>query len=52
MKKNYEKVKRAAKTGNKEAQKEEAVLLSLKNGLEAGVSVRAFDISEEDMQNL
>ena len=45
--KKLEKVKRAAKTGNKEAQKEEAVLLAIKSGLEAGVSVRAIEINEE-----
>ena len=46
--KKLDKVKRAAKTGNKEAQKEEAVLLKVKTGLEAGVSVRAVEIGEED----
>ena len=46
--KKLEKVKRAAKTGNKEAQKEEAVLLLLKSGLEAGKSIRAIPLSEED----
>lgn len=46
--KKLEKVKRAAKTGNKEAQKEEAVLLLLKAGLEAGKSIRAIPLSEED----
>ncbi len=46
--KKLEKVKRAAKTGNKEAQKEEAVLLSLKEGLESGISVRAIEVEEND----
>ncbi len=46
--KKLDKVKRAAKTGNKEAQKEEAVLLKLKEALEAGISIRAVDISEDD----
>ena len=46
--KKLDKVKRAAKTGNKDAQKEEAVLLKIKEGLEAGTSVRGIDISEED----
>lgn len=46
--KKLEKVKRAAKTGNKEAQKEEAILLKLKESLESGISVRAIDISEDD----
>ena len=45
--KKLEKVKRAARTGNKEAQKEEAILLKIKEGLEAGTSVRAIEISEE-----
>tara|TARA_R110002020_G_scaffold302150_1_gene517555 strand:- start:4223 stop:5317 length:1095 start_codon:yes stop_codon:yes gene_type:complete len=46
--KKLDKVKRAAKTGNKEAQKEEAILLKIKDHLEKGVSVRAIDFSEED----
>ncbi|MBT9189374.1 redox-regulated ATPase YchF [Zobellia russellii] len=48
VEKKLDKVKRAAKTGNKEAQKEEAVLLKLKEGLEAGTSVRAIDISDDE----
>ncbi|MEP2238409.1 MAG: DUF933 domain-containing protein, partial [Maribacter sp.] len=47
VEKKLEKVKRAARTGNKDAQKEEAVLLAVKNGLEAGTSVRAIEIDEE-----
>jgi len=46
--KKLDKVKRAAKTGNKEAQKEEQILLKIKAGLEQGVSVRALEFSEED----
>ena len=46
--KKLEKVKRAAKTGNKEAQKEETELLKLKEELEKGISVRAISISIED----
>ncbi|WMI67245.1 redox-regulated ATPase YchF [Mangrovimonas sp. YM274] len=46
--KKLDKVKRAAKTGNKEAQKEEAVLLAIKKGLESGVSVRALEFGEDD----
>ncbi|MFC4634436.1 redox-regulated ATPase YchF [Dokdonia ponticola] len=45
--KKLEKVKRAARTGNKEAQAEEAVLLKLKQGLEAGISVRAIEIDDK-----
>ncbi|MGX1930334.1 redox-regulated ATPase YchF [Flagellimonas sp. 2504JD4-2] len=48
VEKKLDKVKRAAKTGNKEAQKEEAVLNVLKEGLEAGTSVRAITVGEED----
>ncbi|MFZ9673757.1 MAG: redox-regulated ATPase YchF [Flavobacteriaceae bacterium] len=46
--KKLEKVNRAAKTGDKEAQKEQAVLQLIKSKLEAGISVRAVDIAEED----
>ena len=46
--KKLDKVKRAAKTGNKEAQAEEAVLLKIKEGLESGISVRALEFSDED----
>ncbi len=49
--KKLDKVKRAAKTGNKDAQKEEAVLLTLKAGLEAGKSVRAIPVSAEDHED-
>ncbi len=48
VEKKLDKVKRAAKTGNKEAQKEEAVLVKLKEGLESGASVRAIEIGAED----
>lgn len=46
--KKLEKVKRAARTGNKEAQKEEAALIKVKAGLEAGISVRAIDLTEDE----
>ena len=42
VEKRLEKALRAARTGNKEAQKEAAILERLKKGLEAGVSVRAI----------
>jgi hypothetical protein len=48
--KKLEKVKRAARTGNKEAQKEEAILLKIKEHLEQGISIRAIDISEKDRE--
>ena len=46
--KRLEKVKRAAKTGNKEAQKEEEALLKIKQGLEQGLSVRAITVTEAE----
>jgi len=49
--KKLEKVKRAAKTGNKEAQKEEAALSKIKEGLEAGVSVRAIELSNDEKRD-
>ncbi|WP_373058195.1 redox-regulated ATPase YchF [Zunongwangia sp. H14] len=49
--KKLDKVKRAAKTGNKEAQKEETALLKLKQGLEAGISVRAIELSEDERKD-
>ncbi len=52
VEKKLEKVKRAAKTGNKEAQKEEAVLLKLKDGLEAGKSVRALEFTEDEYNDI
>ncbi|MDQ7918618.1 redox-regulated ATPase YchF [Mesonia sp. MT50] len=48
VEKKLEKVKRAAKTGNKEAIKEQDVLLKLQKGLESGISVRAIDLNEEE----
>ncbi|MGB5821320.1 MAG: redox-regulated ATPase YchF [Saonia sp.] len=50
VEKKLDKVKRAAKTGNKDAQKEEAVLLKIKEGLEAGTSVRAISIEKAERQ--
>ncbi|WP_343486408.1 redox-regulated ATPase YchF [Allomuricauda sp. d1] len=47
VEKKLDKVARAAKTGNKEAQKEAAVLTQLKAGLESGTSVRAIPISDD-----
>ncbi len=46
--KTLEKVKRAARTGNKEAQKEETALSKVKTGLEAGISIRAIDLTEDE----
>ena len=47
VEKKIDKVKRAAKTGNKEAQAEEAVLLKLKSALESGKSVRAIEFDDD-----
>jgi GTP-binding protein YchF len=46
--KKLEKVNRAAKTGDKDAQKEQTVLQLIKSKLEAGISVRTLEINEED----
>lgn len=48
VEKKYDKVMRAARTGDKEAQKEGGVLQKVKTGLEAGISIRAIELSEEE----
>ncbi len=48
VEKKLDKVGRAAKTGDKEAQKEADLLNSIKENLEQGRSVRSMDIPEED----
>ncbi|MFP2994654.1 redox-regulated ATPase YchF [Spongiivirga sp. MCCC 1A20706] len=48
VEKKLEKVTRASRTGNKEALKEQGVLIRIKEGLEAGASVRAIDFSDDD----
>lgn len=48
--KKLEKVKRAAKTGNKEAQKEEIALLKVKKGLEEGKSVRSLELTDSERE--
>lgn len=48
--KKLEKVKRAARTGNKEAQKEETALLKVKAALEAGISVRAIELTASERE--
>ncbi len=47
VEKKLEKVKRASRTGNKEAQAEEAILNQLKTHLEEGKSVRALEFEED-----
>jgi len=48
VEKKLEKVKRTAKTGNKEAQKEAVVLGQIKTHLESGASVRSLEVSVDD----
>lgn len=48
VEKRLEKVNRAAKTGDKEAQKEQAVLQRFKAALESGISARAVEVSEDE----
>ncbi len=50
VEKRLDKVKRAAKTGNKDAQKEEVALLKVKIGLEASMSVRAIDLTKSERE--
>ncbi len=50
--KKLEKVKRASRTGNKDAQKEEVALLKVKKGLEEGRSVRAItELTAEERED-
>jgi len=46
--KKYEKVKRAAKTGQKEAQKEAEILTKVINHLEQGNSIRSLKVDQDD----
>lgn len=48
VEKRLEKVNRAARTGNKEAIKEQEVLNQLQQGLSAATSVRALSVSDDD----
>ena len=50
VQKRLERVKRTAKTGNKEAQAEQVVLLKIEETLLQGVSVRALDFNEKEME--
>ncbi|MDF1516439.1 MAG: redox-regulated ATPase YchF [Lutibacter sp.] len=49
--KKIDKVKKAARTGVKEAQKELEVLEKVKKGLEAAKSVRAIDLTEKERED-
>ena len=48
VQKKLDKVKRSAKTGNKDAQKELIVLENIKSHLLSGKSIRSLDFSEDD----
>ena len=48
--KKIERVKKTARTGNKDAQKELEVLEKVKTGLEAAISVRAIELSEKERE--
>ena len=48
LEKRFEKVKRAARTGDKFAQKELDVLEKVKTGVESAQSVRAIDLSDDE----
>ena len=48
VEKKLDKVKRSAKTGNKDAQKELIVLENIKSHLLSGKSIRSLDFSEDD----
>ncbi|WOC40220.1 redox-regulated ATPase YchF [Polaribacter sp. HL-MS24] len=50
VEKRLERVKRTAKTGNKEAQAELVVLLKIEETLLKGVSIRALNFSEKEME--
>ncbi|MDT0559557.1 redox-regulated ATPase YchF [Ichthyenterobacterium sp. W332] len=50
VEKKADKIGRAAKTGNKEAQKEYDVLTKIKDALEAGTSVRALEFDLNDYE--
>lgn len=48
--KRLEKVNRAAKTGDKDAQKEQSLLQRFKTSLESGISARAVEVDEDEAE--
>ncbi|WP_372794270.1 redox-regulated ATPase YchF [Lutibacter sp.] len=48
--KKLDKVKKTARTGNKDAQREQEVLEKVKKGLEAAISVRAIELTEKERE--
>lgn len=51
VEKRLDRVSRAARTGDKEAQKESSVLQRVKTGLEAGTSIRAMDFTDDERRD-
>jgi hypothetical protein len=52
VEKKLQRISRAAKTGDKDAAKAEAILLKFKNTLEQGKSARTVEVSEEDRKHI
>jgi GTP-binding protein YchF len=50
VEKKLDKVKRAAKIGDKDALKEESALLKVKKGLESAISVRAIELNDSERE--
>jgi ribosome-binding ATPase len=50
LEKRIDRVKKTARTGNKEAQKELDVLEKVKTGLESAISVRAIELTEKERE--
>jgi len=50
VEKKLDKVNRAAKVGDKEALKEQSLLLRYKDGLNKGISARAIEVSEDESE--
>src|SRR5699024_10601716 len=51
VEKRLDRVNRAARTGDKEAQREAAVLQKIKSGLETGTSVRALEFTDDERKD-
>lgn len=51
VEKRLERVNRAARTGDKDAQKEAAVLQKVKDNLDSGISVRAIELTESERED-
>ncbi len=50
VEKRLEKVNRAAKTGDKDAKKEQETLVKFKEALESGISARAVEVNEDEAE--